>query len=89
MSPSESAKTHHWPIIYLSLEHPDHSVVRKVYVPMRVFCDFYSWLPIHYQRVPIFFIPFCLHPETPSCSLGTVFQTKGLFRASVIFSVKY
>lgn len=61
MSPSESAKNHHWPYyICLSLDHSEHSVVRKVYVPMREFYDLSQWLPITHQTPPNFFIPFGL-----------------------------
>lgn len=91
MSPSELAKTQHWPINYLSLGHPDSSVVRKVHAPIRVFCDFFlSVASYSSPKGPNIFISFYLNPETQSCGLGTVFQIKGpLFRAFVIFSVKY
>ena len=60
MSPSESAKNHRWPIIFVYHWITLTSVVRKVYLARREFYDLCQWLPITHQRVSMFFIPFGL-----------------------------
>lgn len=82
MSLSESAKSHCWPIIYLLLDHSDHRVVRKGYMPMRVFSSGLCSVTSYSSK---FFILIWLNPGTQSLSLGTAFQRKVSFRAFVIF----